>query len=307
MEAHVEDFLTGLLDGCTVLMERWHRRGLTGVDWSLARLTCWEGLARALPAELSSPNGPRLDLDPAEFRLMASEARGLGLLRDLGPVDPDAMPMLVERLYKCVSSRFDPPAAFAAPDSQARITDWATRHLSPPSLPQSAMAFVDFIQEAPLSARNDQVAALLASVLPTWGGAPLAHVLQPDGRTEEGYAHALAAACEGEDGAWIAFYLGQARRALKRMPTLRDELEPIRRRWLNLLHKGPFDNAVAEHIVSELLALPVITPNFVAETGIEVAHLRDAMVLFIAADEAVEVDLPGDAFTVLPAPLRLIA
>jgi hypothetical protein len=306
MEAHVEDFLTGLLDGCTVLMERWQRRGLTGADWSLARLACWEGLARALPSELSGPNGPRLDLDPAEFRLMASEARGLRLLHDLGPVDPDAMPLLIERLYKALASRFDPPAAFAAKESKDKIVQWAARHLSPPSLPQSAMAFVDFIQEAPLSARNDQIAALLASALPTWGGSPMAHVLVPDHRTEEGYAHALAAACEGEDGAWIAFYLGQARRALKRMPILRDGLDPIRQRWLGLLRKGPLAPQLAEHLVEELLALPVITPTLVAETGIEVGNLRDAMVLFFAADEAVEVDLPGDSFTILPAPLKLL-
>ena len=90
------------------------------------------------------------------------------------------------------------------------------------------------------------------------------------------------------------------------MPGIRDGIEAIRQRWLALLRKTPMEAKVAERLVEELLSLPVITPNFVAETGIDVAHLRDALVLLFAADEAVEVDLPGDSVTILPAPLRLL-
>lgn len=306
MEAHVEDFLTGLLDGCSVLAERWQRRQLVGADWALARLSCWEGLAQALPADLIGPNGPRLDLDPVEHRLMWSESRALKLLEGCGPTAPEDMPTLVERLYAVTASRFDPPAAFADDASRRIVAEWAARHANPPSLPQSAMALVDFIQLAPLAARNAQIAALLASVLPCWAGAPMAHVLPPDGRVEEGFIHALAAACEGEDGAWIAYYLGKARSVLKRMPALHDATAAIHSRWVGLLRRA-LDADIAEHLAAELVALPVITPSFVADTGIKIEHLRDAMVLLFAADEAVEVDLPGEAFTVLPAPLRLLA
>lgn len=305
MGAHVEDFLSGLLDGCTMLAERWQRRHLPGADWALARLTCWEGLAKALPPDLAGPNGPRLDLDLAEHRLMWSESRALKLLAGIGPTAPEDMPNLVERLYAVTASRFDPPSAFTDEASRQAVAQWAARHANPPSLPQSAMALVDFIQLAPLAARNAQIAALLASVLPCWAGAPMAHVLPPDGRMEEGFIHALAAACEGEDGAWIAYYLGKARGVLKRMPALHDGTEAIRGRWATLFRRA-LDGDMAEHLAAELVALPVITPSFVADTGVKIEHLRDAMVLLFAADEAVEVDLPGEAFTILPAPLRLL-
>lgn len=306
MEARVEDFLTGLLDGCTQLMERWQHRHRPGLDWQLARLTCWEGLARALPAELCGPNGPRLDLDPAAWRLMWSESRALHMLEGIGPAKPIAMPALIERLYAVVVSRFDPPAAFADDAARATVVAWTARHGSPAGLPQSAMALVDFVQAAPLAARNAQIAALLASALPAWAGLPMVHVLPPDGRAEEGFVHALAAACEGEDGAWIAYYLGRARRVLKRMPVLQDGADALRTRWLALFRHAPFDRATAEHLVSALVALPVITPTFIADTGLSAAVLSDALVLLFAADEAVEVDLPGNSFTVLPAALRLL-
>jgi hypothetical protein len=305
MEAHVEDFLTGLLDGCSILAERWQRRELPGADWTLARLSCWEGLAHALPADLAGPNGPRLELDPTQHRLMWSESRGLKLLAGSHSTRPEDMPELVERLYAVTASRFDPPKAFADEASRQAVLDWAARHANPPSLPQSAMALVDFIQMAPLSARNAQIAALLASVLPCWAGAPMVHVLPPEGRTEEGFIHALAAACEGEDGAWIAYYLGKARGVLKRMPALHDGTRAIHTRYVDLFRRA-LDEATAEHLATELVALPVITPSFVADTGVKIEHLRDAMVLLFAADEAVEVDLPGEAFTILPAPLRLL-
>ncbi|MCR6630526.1 MAG: hypothetical protein NVV74_11015 [Magnetospirillum sp.] len=306
MEARVEDFLTGMLDGCTQLMERWQRRHRAGQDWQLARLSCWEGLARVLPEGMTGPNGPRLDLDAAEYRLMWSESRALHLLEKAGPVAPEAMPALVERLYGVVASRFDPPEAFPDDASRAATVVWAADHAAPAGLPQSAMALVDFVQSALLAARNAQVAALLASALPAWAGAPMVHVLPPDGRAEEGFLHALAAACDGEDGAWIAYYLGQARRMLKRMPTLLEGVEAIRGRWIGLFRKAPFDAATADRLASALVALPVITPSFVADTGIASDVLSDALVMLIAADEAVEVDLPGGGFTVLPAPLRLL-
>lgn len=307
MEAQVEDFLTGLLDGCTQLMERWRQRHRAGQDWQLARLTCWEGLARALPDQLAGPNGPRLDLDPADYRLMWSESRALHLLENLNPPQPVAMPKLIERLYAVVASRFDPPVAFADDAARALVVAWTARHASPAGLPQSAMALVDFVQMAPLAARDAQIAALLASALPAWAGLPMVHVLPPDGRAEEGFVHALAAACDGEDGAWIAYYLGRARRALKRMPALLEGAETIRARWANLFRKAPFGHDAAERLAAALVALPVITPTFVADTGLSPELLRDALVLLFAADEAVEVDLPGNSFTVLPAPLRLLA
>lgn len=307
MEAQVEDFLTGLLDGCTQLMERWQQRHRAGQDWQLARLTCWEGLARALPPTLSGPNGPRLELDPADYRLMWSESRALHLMERLAPPQPIAMPALIERLYTVVASRFDPPAAFADDAARAIVVAWAARHASPAGLPQSAMALVDFVQSAPLTARDAQIAALLASALPAWAGRPMVHVLPPDGRAEEGFVHALAAACDGEDGAWIAYYLGRARRALKRMPVLLEGAEAIRARWTNLFRKAPFERATAEHLAAALVALPVITPSFIADTGLSPDVLSDALVLLFAADEAVEVDLPGNSVTLLPAPLRLLA
>ncbi|MGE5475479.1 MAG: hypothetical protein ACM3Q1_02400 [Bacteroidales bacterium] len=308
MEARVEDFLTGLLDGCTQLMERWQQRHHQGQDWQLARLTCWEGLARALPvdkpaAELAGP----LDLDPAVYRLMWSESRALHLLQGLGPVDPIAMPALIERLYTVLASRFDPPAAFTDDAARAIVVAWAARHARPAGLPQSAMAVVDFVQSAPLTARDVQVAALLASALPAWAGLPMVHVLPPDGRAEEGFAHALAAACEGEDGAWIAYYLGRARRMLKRMPVLLEGAEEIRARWVALFRRAPFDSATANRLATTLVSLPVITPSFIADTGLTAEILSDALVLLFAADEAVEVELSGNiSATILPAPLRLL-
>ena len=306
MEARVEDFLSGLLDGCTQLMERWQQRHRPGLDWRLARLCCWEGLARALPAELSGPNGPRLDMDPAAYRLMWSESRALHLLQHLPPPQPIAMPALIERLYTVLASRSDPPGAFADDAARAAVVAWTARHAKPAGLPQSAMALVDFVQTAPLTARDVQVAALLSSTLPAWAGMPMVHVLPPDGRAEEGFAHALASACDGEDGAWIAYYLGRARRMLKRMPVLTEECERVRTRWVSLFRKAPFDHASAEELASALIALPVITPSFIADTGISPEALSDALVLLFAADEAVEVDLPGNSFTVLPSALRLL-
>jgi hypothetical protein len=308
MEARVEDFLTGMLDGCTQLMARWQRRHQPGQDWQLARLSCWEDLGRALPADLSGPNGGRLELDPADYRLMWSESRALHLLEKAGPVAPEGMPVVIERLYAVVASRFDPPDAFPDEASRAAAVAWAASHTAHAGLPQSAMALVDFVQSALLATRNAQVASLLASALPAWAGAPMVHVLPPAGRAEEGFAHALEAACEGEDGAWIAYYLGRARRVLKRMPALLEGTETIRSRWQALLRKGPFDTPTVERLVSALLALPVITPSFVADTGIASETLSDALVLLIAADEAVEAELSGSqGFTVLPAPLRLLA
>lgn len=308
MEARVEDFLTGMLDDCLHLMERWRRRHRPGQDWSLARLTCWEGLARVLPAELGGPNGPPLDLDPDDYRMMWSEARALSLLQRSPATAPADMPALVEGVYGVLAGRNDPPAAFAGESARRKVADWAARHASPPGLPQSAMALVDFVQEQPLAARNEQVAALLASVMPTWDGSAMVHVLPPDGRDEEGFAHALAAACEGEDGAWIAYYLARARRVLKRMPALLDGAEIVRDRWRALLRRAPFEHEVADRLARELVALPVITPSFVADSGVAVDHLRDALVILFAADEAVEVDLAGQplGFTILPAALKLL-
>lgn len=309
MEARVEDFLSGMLDDCIDLMDRWRRRRRPGQDWALARLSCWQGLADALPETLTGPNGPKLDLDPADYRMMWSEARGLSLLHGAGPIAPDDLPGLIERLYVVLSSRFDPAEPFANDSGRTTVREWGARHASPPGLPQSAMALVDFVQEEPIAARVEQVAALLASVLPTWSGQAMVHVLPPDGRDEEGFTHALAAARDGEDGAWIAYYLARARRVLKRMPTLLDGVEVVRERWYNLLRRAPFEAEVAERLAGELVALPVVTPSFVADTGIAVEHLRDALVLLFAADEAVEVDLPGQnmGFTILPAALKVLA
>lgn len=307
MEAQVEDFLTGLLDGCTQLMVRWQQRHQPGLDWQVARLTCWEGLARALPAKLDVTAPLRLDLDPADYRLMWSEARALHMMQHLPPPKPIAMPALIERLYTVAASRFDPPAAFADDAARATVVAWAARHATPAGLPQSAMALVDFMQAAPLTARDAQIAALLASALPAWAGMPMVHVLPPEGRAEEGFAHALAAACDGEDGAWIAYYLGRARRVLKRMPLLLERMEAIRARWTALFRRAPFDRATAERLASALVALPVITPSFIADSGLAADLLSDALLLLTAADEAVEVELPGQNLTILPAPLHLLA
>ena len=306
MEARVEDFLTGMLDGCTQLMERWQRRYRPGQDWKLARLTCWEGLARALPADLVAGTPPRVAVDPAAYRLMWSESRALHLMERLPPPQPIAMPSLIERVYTAVASRFDPPGAFTDDAQRATVVAWAARHASPAGLPQSAMALVDFIQAAPLSARDVQMAALLASVLPTWAGLPMVHVLPPDGRAEEGFVHALGAACEGEDGAWIAYYLGRARRALRRMPPLLEGAEDVAARWVGLFRRAPFDRALAEGLASALVALPVITPSFIADTALPAEALSDALTLLVAADEAIEADIGGSTATILPAALRLL-
>lgn len=307
MEARVEDFLSGMLDGCTLLAERWRRRHAPGQDWQLARLSCWEGLAEALPADPGSPNGPRLELDPADFRLMWSESRALHLLERVPPASPVEVPAIVERLYAAIASRFDPAAPFADDAARAQVVAWAARHADSPGLPQSAMALVDFVQTAPLAARNTQVAALLASLLPAWASQPMVHVLPPHGRAEEGFTHALSAACDGEDGAWIAYYLGRARRVLKRMPDLAEGMEEIRLRWISLFRRAPFDQVTAERLAQALVALPVITPTFLADTGLSSAALSDALVLLFAADEASEVEMPGQSATILLSPLRLLA
>ncbi|HTH16291.1 MAG TPA: hypothetical protein VL974_06540, partial [Magnetospirillum sp.] len=242
----------------------------------------------------------------ADYRLMWSEARALHLLERLPPVDAEDLPALVERLYATIASRFDPSGPFADDPARAGVAAWAARHADSPGLPQSAMALVDFIQTAPLAARNAQVAALLASLLPAWAGQPLIHVLPPDGRAEEGFAHALAAACDGEDGAWIAYYMGRARRVLKRMPVLAEGMEAIRQRWCDLFRRAPFDQITAERLARALVALPVITPSFLADTALTSEALNDALVLLFAADEATEVELPEQTVTLLPAPLRLL-
>lgn len=306
MPAAVADFLGGLLRECDDLADAWRHRRPPGLDRRLTRLTLWAPLARALPAELDGPNGPALPLDPAQYRRLWGEARALAALQ---PLTADTIVPTIESLYALMASRFDPPAAFKDDGARAAVAEWAARHLSgPPGLPQAAMALVDFVALDPLSWGSETMAALLAIALPLAGGAPLLPVLGPADRGEEGYRHALEAALDGDHAAWIAFYLGTARRAWKRLPDLAEATEQLRQRWLRLFTRADFGTEASDQLAEALLALPVITPSFVADTGIDTQVLRDGLVLLFAADDAVEMALPDHGgVTLLPGALRLLA
>lgn len=308
MEAQVQDFLSGMLRDCADHAADWRRRHPVGADWRLARLSVWSLLAHRLPEKLDSPNGPPIDLDTAHYRLMWSEARAMRLLAHAKRPTAPLLPNLLESLYQMAAQRSDPPHCFKDEAAREDLCQWGDRQLAiaEPSLPQAAMAFLDFLRTDALNARTDQMGALLATALPAWTGGPAIAALGPEARLEEGYDHALDAAQEGEESAWIAFYLARARKYLKRMPAIWSGSETIRKRWENLFSRAPFGAEVAEKLAAELVALPIVTPSFLADTGIEGDHLRDALVLLVAADEASEVFLDGAGFTVLPAPLRLL-
>lgn len=305
MVAAVEDFLGGLLRECRDLAAIWQDRRPAGLDRRLARLSGWMALARALPPDLEGPNGPALSLDLAAYRRLWGEARALAALEPLSPTTALAQ---IEKLYGLMASRFDPPQAFKDAAARAAVADWAIRHVSPAvSLPQTAMAMVDFVAIDPMSWGTETMATLLAAALPLAGGDPLLLVLGAADRAEEGYRHALAAALDGDDAAWIAFYLGKARRAWKRLPALAEGTEQLRQRWTRLFTRADFGPEAGERLAQALLALPVITPSFIADTGLATEVLRDGLVLLFAADDAVEMTLPGQGgLTLLPAPLRLL-
>ena len=307
MSAAVEDFLGGMLRECAELAAEWRHRRPPGLDRRLARLSGWSPLARLLPPELEGPNGPELNVEPTLYRRLWGEARGLAALAAAPPLTPASAPALVEQLYPLMASRSDPPHPFVDDAVRAVVVEWANVFLQPGGdLPRAAMAFVNFVRRSPLGWGNEAVAALLAAALPAASGDPLLLVLNAADRAEEGYHHALEAALDGDDAAWIAFYLGKARRALKRLPKLAEGTEALRRRWINLFARADFGPEVGEALAEALLALPVITPAFVADTGIATNVLRDGLVLLFAADDAVEVRVADQGFTLLPAVLRLL-
>lgn len=311
MSAAVEDFLGGLLRECTELTAAWRHRRAPGLDRRLARLTGWTQLARLLPPGLEGPNGPVLDVDPQLYRRLWGEARALAALAVEPPLTPATAPALIERLYGLMASRAEPAEAFRqGPDGEAareKVAEWAKLHLRPGGdLPRAAMALVEFVRLDALPWGNEIMAALLAAAMPAASGDPLLLVLNAADRAEEGYRHALDAALDGEDAAWIAFYLGKARRALKRLPALAEGSELLRKRWTTLFTRADFGPEAGERLTQALLALPVITPAFVADTGIATEILRDGLVLLFAADDAIEVTVADQGFTLLPAAFRLL-
>ncbi|CAA7611788.1 hypothetical protein [Magnetospirillum sp. UT-4] len=308
MDAAISDFLDGLLRECRDLAEDWRHRRPPGLDARLARLTCWTALARALPADLDGPNGPRIDFEPATYRRLWGEARALTLLAASGRPEAGAVPALVERLYAAMASRFEPQVAWNHPDARDAVAAWAEHHFAgPESDPaRAAAAYLDFVRLAPLSWGDEAMAALLAAVLAGPKGAPMLLVLTYAERAEEGYRHALEAGLDGDVAAWMAFYLGQARRVLKRLPALAEGTETLRRRWVDLFARAPIETSAGETLAEVLTALPVITPAFIPDTGTPGEVLRDALIMLVAADDAVELLLPGQGFTVLPRALRLL-
>jgi len=57
-----------------------------------------------------------------------------------------------------------------------------------------------------------------------------------------------------------------------------------------------------------IIALPVITPTFAEDSKISLDILRDGLVMLFAADDAVEVSLPGSlSATIMPPALKLLA
>ncbi len=321
MKAAVQDFLGGLLRDCEDLLSDWRRRHGTDHDWRLTRLASWEMLGRALPDNPNDPTGPRLDVDRSQLRLMWDESKGLAFLEHQGRVAGSTdLPTLVDQLYRVLAADYDPPGPYADDRAKEQIIAWGQAHLDGHvangadlgtgsiSLPQAAMAMLDFLGRFPDIPHVEQIAALLASALPFWAGAPMVHVLPPHSRVEEGFFHAMESAMDGEEGAWIAYYLSKARRQIKRMGPLLMNSEPIRRRWVSVLRRAPFEEkgATCDSMAAQLIALPVITPSFVRDCRVSTTDLRNAMVLMFAADEAVDIDLPGQGLTLLPAPLRLL-
>lgn len=321
MVASVEDFLGGALRECRELAATWQDRRPPGLDRRLARLSGWTALARTLPPDLDGPNGPEVSLDIADYRRLWGEARALAAL---APLSPATAPAVIEQLYGLMASRADPPQAFKDAAARAAVADWTARHVKEAvSLPQAAMAMVDFIAIDPMSSAlgapcpswgSETIAALLAAALPLAGGEPLLLVLGATDRGEDGYRHALTTALANrssaamrDDAAWIAFYLGKARRAWKRLPALAEGTEKLHQRWVRLFTRADFGPEAGEHLAQALLALPAITPSFIADTGLTTDILRDGLVLLFAADDAVEVTLPGQGgLTLLPGPLRLL-
>ncbi len=303
MAAAVEDFLGGLLRECRDLAATWQDRRPPGLDRRLARLSGWTALARLLPPDLDGASGPGLDLDL--YRRLWGEARALAALE---PLRAATAPAQIEKLYGLMASRRDPPQAFRDDAARAAVAEWAARHVTGAvSLPQAAMALVDFVAIDPLSWGSETMAALLAAALPLAGGEPLLLVLGAADRAEEGYRHALTAALDGNHAAWIAFYLGKARRAWKRLPALAEGTEKLHQRWIRLFTRADFGPEAGERLAQALLALPTITPSFLADTGLTTEVLRDGLVLLFAADDAVELTLPGQGgLTLLPGPLRLL-
>ncbi len=306
----IEDFLGGLLRECEELAQAWRRRHPPGHDRVLARLGSWSLLARCLPERLDSPNGPDLDLDIADWRSLWRMARGLRVLVDIPilPV-PELVPELIDRLHAVMASRFDPADAFADHRARAVVTDWARRHADTDHMDpaRAAAAALDFIELAPLTWGNEAIAALLAALMAADHEGPLVVPLTAAELAEDGCRRALAAGLDGDQGAWIAYWLAQTRLRLKRLPILAEEVERLRLRWVRLLSRAPFGEHGAETLADSLIALPVITPTFIEDSRLSTAILRDGLVLLFAADDAVEIGLPGGlTATIIPPALRLL-
>lgn len=306
----IEDFLGGLLRDCDALAQAWRRRHPAGTDRVVARLGGWTLLARSLPANLDDLSASTSPLDIQDWRDLWSMARGLQVVAEL-PALPDAeiVPELVDRLHRSLASKFDPADAF--PDHAARIqvADWARKHAQATQgdFARAAAAALDLIAQAPLTSFNEEVAVLLSALMAAGDEGPLVVPLTPAELAESGCRRALEAGLDGDHGAWIAYWLAQTRIVLKRMPVLADDIRQIRARWIKLLSKAPFGEHAAEVLADALVALPVITPTFVEDSRVESAILRDGLVLMFAADEAVELPLPGSlSATILPAVLRLL-
>jgi hypothetical protein len=306
----IEDFLGGLLRECQELGQAWRRRHPPGLDRVLARLSGWSLLARNLPPRLDGPNGPDLVLDQTSWRRLWSMARGLKVLAEIRQVPaPELVPELIERLHGVMASRFDPADAFLDHQSRVVVTEWARRHTAadPVDAARAGAAVLDFIALSPLSWGNPEMAVMLASLMAAGRDGPLVVPLTPAEMGEDGFARALAAGLDGDHGAWIAYWLAQTRIVLKRLPDLADNAERLRTRWIKLLSKAPFGERGAEVLADAMIALPVITPTFVEDSRVATDLLRDGMVLLFAADDAVEVGLPGSlSATIMPPALRLL-
>ncbi|MBF0327059.1 hypothetical protein [Magnetospirillum moscoviense] len=307
----IEDFLGGLLRECKELGQAWRRRHPPGLDRVLARLSGWSLLARSLPPRLDGPNGPDLDLDQATWRRLWSMARGLKVLAEIPVIPaPELVPELIERLHGVMISRFDPADAFLDHHSRIVVTEWAQRHAAAEAIDaaHAGAAALEFIALSPLSWGNAEMAVMLAALMAAGREGPLVLPLTPAEMGEDGYARALAAGLDGDQGAWIAYWLAQTRIVLKRLPDLADGAERLRTRWIKLLSKAPFGERGAELLADTIIALPVITPTFLEDSRIATDLLRDGMVLLFAADDAVEVGLPGSlTATIMPPALRLLA
>jgi hypothetical protein len=306
----IEDFLGGLLRDCDALAQAWRRRHPAGTDRVVARLGGWTLLARSLPANLDSLSTSTPPLDIQDWRHLWSMARGLQVVAEL-PLfpEPEIVPELVDRLHRALASKFDPADAFPGHAARIQVADWARKHAraAQGDFARAAAAALDFIAQSPLTGFNEEVAILLSALMTAGEEGPLVVPLTSAELSESGCRRALESGLDGDHGAWIAYWLAQTRIVLKRMPALADDIGHVRTRWIKLLAKAPFGEHGAEVLADALLALPVITPTFVEDCRVESAVLRDGLVLMFAADEAVELPMPGSlSATILPSALRLL-